>query len=63
MQLATRNVAAKETEKLSEELAQIEKDIQIKEQQFLVSIIFVKFKLHISLQLNIIVAALVQYPV
>jgi len=30
-------VAAKETEKLSEELAQIEKDIQMKEQQFLVS--------------------------
>jgi len=30
-------VAAKETEKLSEELAQIEKYIQMKEQQFLVS--------------------------
>lgn len=28
-------MAAKETEKLSEELAQIEKDIQMKEQQFL----------------------------
>ncbi|XP_050548992.1 roquin-1 [Daktulosphaira vitifoliae] len=35
LKLATHNVAAKETEKLSEELAQIEKDIQIKEQQFL----------------------------
>jgi len=33
-------VAAKETDKLSEELAQIERDIQTKEQQFLVSIIF-----------------------
>ncbi|XP_050424791.1 roquin-1 [Adelges cooleyi] len=35
LRLATHNVAAKETEKLSEELAQIEKDIQTKEQQFL----------------------------
>lgn len=33
-------MAAKETDKLSEELAQIERDIQTKEQQFLVSIIF-----------------------
>jgi len=33
-------VAAKETDKLSEELAQIERDIQTKEQQFLVSNIF-----------------------
>jgi len=33
-------VAAKETDKLSEELAQIERDIQTKEQQFLVSIDF-----------------------
>jgi len=31
-------MAAKETEKLSEELTKIEKDIQTKEQQFLVSI-------------------------
>lgn len=31
-------MAAKETDKLSEELAQIERDIQTKEQQFLVSI-------------------------
>ncbi|VVC27713.1 Zinc finger, RING-type,Zinc finger, RING/FYVE/PHD-type,Zinc finger, CCCH-type,Zinc finger [Cinara cedri] len=35
LKLATHNVAAKETDKLSEELAQIEKDIQTKEQQFL----------------------------
>lgn len=33
-------MAAKETDKLSEELAQIERDIQTKEQQFLVSNIF-----------------------
>ncbi|XP_026812653.1 roquin-2 [Rhopalosiphum maidis] len=35
LKLATHNVAAKETDKLSEELAQIERDIQTEEQQFL----------------------------
>lgn len=42
-QLATHKVAAKETEILSEELAKIEKDIQTKEQQFLVSIFCFSF--------------------
>lgn len=37
-------MAAKETEKLTEELAEIEKDIQTKEQQFLVNIKFISFK-------------------
>lgn len=46
-------MAVKETDKLSEELAQIERDIQTKEQQFLVSIIFgseLKFLLNIILK-------------
>lgn len=52
MQLATQNVAAKETEKLSEQLAQIENDIRTKEQQFLVSIDIIINKLYYYKQIG-----------
>jgi len=53
-------VAAKETDKLSEELAQIERDIQTKEQQFLVSIIFgIELKFLHNIMIRVVQHALV----